>query len=323
MGRANRTVMRALLLSASPRRVEHALRAILASVLAAVPIAACGPFGGNCGTSTGTYDVTFKVCSSDAGGSPEGGACITTCASACELHQPATINGVGLCQDFDAATLALTPGARVTVHCEAFTSCTGRRLDGLAVPFVEGDDLGAWLARAAWLEASAVQAFRRLALELRAHGAPDELVRAARASARDEARHARLMRALADKHGARVPRVERTSWAVRSLEHIAHENAVEGCVHETYGAAVAMLQGAHAADADVARAMREIAPDELRHAALGWAVHSWAVEQLDESARARVARSRDEAVNALIARAQGSHEDHALASALAQSLWAA
>ena len=83
----------------------------------------------------------------------------------------------------------------------------GRKLDGLSAPEVEGEGLAAFFARSAWLEAASVGAFRRLARELRAHGAPDELIAAAKACALDEIRHARLMARLAKKHGASVPRV--------------------------------------------------------------------------------------------------------------------
>src|SRR6185295_19226548 len=131
-------------------------------------------------------------------------------------------------------------------------------------------------ARAAWLEAASIHAFRRLVRELRAHGAPDELVLAARSAAKDEARHARLMARLATRFGAKVPRVEWTDRGIRDVEAIARENAVEACVGETYGALAAAWQGEHAPHAEVRDVMRAIAPDELRHAALGWAVDAWA-----------------------------------------------
>src|SRR6185295_13249702 len=121
-----------------------------------------------------------------------------------------------------------------------------------------------------------IHAFRRLARELRAHGAPSDLVNAARACARDEARHARTMARLARAHGATIDRVHVEDVGTRDLEAIARENAVEGCVGETYGALLAIWQAEHAADADVRAAMREIAPDEMRHAALAWAVATWA-----------------------------------------------
>ena len=69
--------------------------------------------------------------------------------------------------------------------------------------------------------------------------------------------------------------------------------------------------------------MASIAPDELRHAALGWAVHAWAEQRLELDARERVRRARDEAAAALLREARETREEHALASAMASLLWAA
>ncbi|MCY1008004.1 hypothetical protein OV079_21085 [Nannocystis pusilla] len=75
--------------------------------------------------------------------------------------------------------------------------------------------------------------------------------------------------------------------AVRSLEALARENAVEGCVRETFGALVARYQASVAADEPLRRLFAAIAEDELDHAALAWDVATWLNGQLDEAARAR------------------------------------
>jgi len=62
---------------------------------------------------------------------------------------------------------------------------------------------------------------------------------------------------------------------VRDLEEIALENAVEGCVRETFAGVAATYKAAHAGDAGIAAAMRIIAQDETRHAALAWDVAAW------------------------------------------------
>jgi hypothetical protein len=70
---------------------------------------------------------------------------------------------------------------------------------------------------------------------------------------------------------------------------MAIENAVEGCVRETFGALVAHWQARHARDPDVARVMRVVARDETRHAALAWAIAEWAAgRDARERERARV-----------------------------------
>src|SRR3989442_1726027 len=61
-----------------------------------------------------------------------------------------------------------------------------------AEPMPTRADLGGYFATMASLEAASVGAFRALRTELRAHGAPRALVRAAERAARDEIRHARM-----------------------------------------------------------------------------------------------------------------------------------
>lgn len=179
----------------------------------------------------------------------------------------------------------------------------GRRPEGLAF---DGDAscssvVGAALAEMAELEAASVPAFERLARELEAHGAPARLVRRARAAMRDEIRHATTMTRLAARHGA-VPRAPAiSSLPIRSLAAIARENAVEGCVHEAFGALVASYQAVRA-QADLRGAFAAIARDERRHAALAEAVHAWCLDALDHASRDEVVRARAHAVDALRAR---------------------
>jgi hypothetical protein len=118
----------------------------------------------------------------------------------------------------------------------------------------------------------------------------------------DEARHAVVAATLAARFGA-VPRTQRVQRvAIRSLEEVATENVVEGCVGETYGALVAMWQGRFATDRTVRLAMRRVARDELRHAVLAWQVARWAEPRLDARARQRVRDARQAAVVNLAAR---------------------
>jgi hypothetical protein len=88
---------------------------------------------------------------------------------------------------------------------------------------------------------------------------------------------------------------------VRSLTAIAEENAVEGCVRETFGALLATFQATHAADTSVRAAMRRIARDETRHAVLGWRIASWVEGRVDRGCRARVAAARRDALGDMLA----------------------
>ena len=155
------------------------------------------------------------------------------------------------------------------------------------------------LARLAAEEAASVHAFRRLTDELRELGAPAAFVSEATRSMRDEVRHARMMAALARRRGGEPAPLRIGPLPLRGLEAVATENAAEGCVRETYGAALAAWQGAHASDADLRRALAEIAEDETRHAALAWAVADWAEPRLSPAARRRVRGRRREATLAL------------------------
>jgi hypothetical protein len=69
---------------------------------------------------------------------------------------------------------------------------------------------------------------------------------------------------------------------------MALENAVEGCVRETYSALECAWQAEVAVDPVVRAAMKRIARDELRHLALAWEVHAWAMGRLGRDDRARV-----------------------------------
>jgi len=192
---------------------------------------------------------------------------------------------------------------------EITLSCTivcfgGRRPAGYrGRVFGDTTPLGDHFATQAALEEVSVGAFRWLSDDLAAHGAPRALVRACRHAARDEIRHARAMRSLSRRHGGSpaAPLVRRRKRP--SLEEIARENAVEGCVRETFGALVAHWQARSATDAGVRAAMKKIALDETRHAALSFSIDAWARSRLTREARARVEGARREAIRELRPRA--------------------
>jgi hypothetical protein len=189
----------------------------------------------------------------------------------------------------------------VTIDCSTCAKGVGRIPAGLA-PARRAratSPLGDYFATASHLEAASVHAFARLRAELAAHGAPAPLLRAARRAQRDEVRHARLTRRLARRHGGVPVRPRVVTVAPRRLDAIAIENAVEGCIRETFGALVASFQAANAQDPEVAATMESIARDETRHAALSWAVARWAWARLDSDARARLHRACDAAIASL------------------------
>jgi hypothetical protein len=220
-----------------------------------------------------------------------------------------------VCGSPSVCEIAAINGVTATLECialDAGVGCgTGRRPEGL-----DPATAPAMFAEMTRLEAASVEAFRRLRAELARHGAPRRLLRACSHAMRDEVRHARIMGALAFGRGERVdpPRIAPAS--TRSLEALATENAVEGCVRETWGALVATRDAQTHANPAVRAAMKRIAPDETRHAALAWSISSWLEPRLTRGARQRVRQARREEGRRIVT----STRDEA-ASLMASRLW--
>jgi hypothetical protein len=177
----------------------------------------------------------------------------------------------------------------------------GRRPEGLQAVTSPApcSELGVYFASAAHLEAASVHAFARFARELHALGAPEELVADAWRAALEEITHTKMVGMIAERFGAEVPEPCIEAPAPRDVFAIALENAVEGCVRETYGALVAWYQAETALDPMVKNAMAQIAEDETRHADLSWRVAQWLEPQLSEHERARIDTARRDAFSAL------------------------
>ncbi|CAN5534867.1 hypothetical protein BH09MYX1_BH09MYX1_41090 [soil metagenome] len=269
-------------------RVHRALSVAVLSALAWPAFAACGgkAVGDDCQSvvpdakSSCGYDVQLigdvSACGFGDGGNVDPATCKRLCG--------------------EAASCWYSSGN--TLSCGS--PCPGRKPSGLTVESPPGKSAGAYLARAAFYEAASFDAFQILARELEAWGAPAVLTRDARAAAADEARHARTIAALAERYEGAThdPKVVQTG--TRSLFAIALENAVEGCVHETFAAAVAAIQGCTARDLRLRRAMKEIAGDEARHADLAWRVAAWIEPKLTPGERAKIDSARRAAAASLL-----------------------
>ncbi|CAM4364928.1 Ferritin-like domain-containing protein [Corallococcus exiguus] len=182
------------------------------------------------------------------------------------------------------------------------TGCyPGRRPVGLQEARAEGheDARGAWFASAARLESASIHAFLRLREELALHGAGQSLQDAALASAEDEVRHAEVTTRLARRFGAVPPLPSVADVPLRSLSEVLLDNAVEGCVRETYSALLAHHQALHAQDSEIREAMEVIAEDETRHAGLSWDIDAWAAPGLSEEDRSALREARRQALAVL------------------------
>jgi hypothetical protein len=222
-----------------------------------------------------------------------------------------------LCQEVLLAANATKPLGTLFSFCELgcdseggavatikySTSVPGRRPQGFVggTPSSPGVTLAEFWASSADVEGASVTAFAVLEADLRRHAAPAALIDRARAAQRDEARHFSLTRRLALAAGARhVPFPRPPAGPARPLEEVALENATEGCVAETYSAAVALWQAIAARDEAVRAVMAGIASDEVAHADLAWSVDAWARSRLDVPARRRLADARARAGRALV-----------------------
>jgi len=197
-------------------------------------------------------------------------------------------------------------------------------------------DRGDALARAAELEAASVVAFEIVADELARFGAPADLARDAIAAALEEREHTRAMADLARRFGGEPSTpTEAPVRRDRTLRELAIENAMEGCVRETFGAALAAWQAARATDDAVRDTMRGIARDEARHADLGWRIDAWLDGAAPPDVRRAMRRARRASLRALSASIDATYgagdaplglpsraEARALFRALDASLWA-
>ncbi len=184
---------------------------------------------------------------------------------------------------------AASDPARPAVLCHITEYCPGgRRPRGYCAGRERERSAGAYLAELARLELASVGAFRVLARDLAAHGAPAHLVRHAAVAARQEVAHGRLVTALALRRGHRVQAPFTAQPEPASLVELAVDNAAEGCVREGYGALVAGFVARRARAADVRAVFRRIACEEAEHAKLAIAIGRWAHTRVDASARERV-----------------------------------
>lgn len=159
--------------------------------------------------------------------------------------------------------------------------------------------LGMYFSNMAAMETAAVTAFRYLTRELEAYQAPDELVRMARAAIDEEIDHAEMAGLLSQAYATPVPEVRVDDFQLRSLFEIALENAVEGCVNETFAAACGIWQHEHAEHEAFRAVMGRVAEEESGHAELSWGIHSWIMQQLTEAQQQHIRQAQRETVAAL------------------------
>ena len=207
---------------------------------------------------------------------------------------------------------ASTGGARegrraVVTHPRSLGAGVGRA--AATRPAIDRASLRAHLARewagVARAEHASVASFARFTLDLLALGAPPALLAAAARAQADEVVHAQLAFALAAAYaGAPVApgrlAVGGGTAAEPDPAAVAAALAREGCVGETVAAALATVALREAHVPAVRRALRRIAADEARHAALAWRAARWLLAEFPE-ARVAFDGAFDAAVSELVA----------------------
>ena len=153
---------------------------------------------------------------------------------------------------------------------------------------VDYSDIGAMFAKHAAYEAASVVAFNHLKAELEHYGAPTVLTDKIQQAANDEVRHAEQVESLAKQYGCQAEEFDVNSGPLRSLEEIALDNLREGCVGETWGALVGLYQADNAKHQTIRQTMKDIAVDEVGHAALSWEIHHWLYGQLSTEVQKRL-----------------------------------
>ena len=282
-----------------------------ALIAAALATAACSD-SSTPGDSTGSTaidctprTVNVPLAGADAGAgdaSPGGDAAVADAASdagLCGVCPTAPPSGNAFLYQLSGCA-PVTTDAGAMVACNYVNLCPGgRATDGALAATPASRSAGDLFAAMASLETGSVAAFRRLVAELRAHRAPRALQKSAQRAVRDERLHARGMQRLAARYGASTGPAARGRLPVRTLFAVAVENAVEGCVRETWGAALAAWQAEHARDRAVRDVFRDVARDELAHARLAWRIAAWAEARLAPDDRDAVRAQRARAVRQL------------------------
>jgi hypothetical protein len=209
----------------------------------------------------------------------DGSCCYVACEGAC-CGRPFFVNGAAIVAEVVPASSWLLgrpmPESR-TVSLELDTQA--RRLLGEA-----------WLADAQ-MEHASIASFAQFSLDLLRLGAPPALIRDSHLAGLDEIEHARIAFSIAENLSgvamgpAALPL---GNLDVHSVSDAIAAAIVEGCIGETLASAVLAEQAERCTDPEIARHLKQIAEDELRHAELAWRFVAWSIERYGATARATV-----------------------------------
>ena len=156
--------------------------------------------------------------------------------------------------------------------------------------------------QSAFSETASAAAFAEIARALLAAGAPIDLVAAAGEFVADEMVHAELSARVAEALGGLVPlevnreKLVRPPEGATPLLRAAELVLRTSCVGEALTIPILKSAKATASSALVERVLRRILEDESAHAELGWWFFDWAIDRLDDAARAHLGRAASAAL---------------------------
>ena len=158
--------------------------------------------------------------------------------------------------------------------------------------------LAAWWLQDAQKEHGSVPAFARVAWQLAALGAPADLLEQSHRAALEEIEHTRICFALVAGYAGApcsveaMPELQGNALGDFSLETMATDSLIDGCLLEDLNADAAELALLRAADPAVRAALTAIAAEERSHGELAWNILAWCLERggdaLAETLRHRI-----------------------------------
>jgi hypothetical protein len=206
---------------------------------------------------------------------------------------PGEPNGEGLCCYI--ACEGACCGRPFVVQGQALTAPEVQREDwalatslSTALPFAARKSLAEAWREDARMEHASIASFCRFTLELLSLGAPPELLREAQRAGLDEIEHARMCFGIARTFSGQAwgpGPLAAVGVEARGLFDALRAAVHEGCVGETLAAGLAREQARRTTNPGLARALEQIADDELRHAELAYRFIAWALTTHGEAAR--------------------------------------
>lgn len=283
------------------RSLGPALLRLMALLGAAAPISGCcaWPFEDAASGYARSRVVAMPLSAVRAGYRRDQPLPLEACTAACGTPACFPSSMVGAT---GVETAVVVCNEFVPAHCKSSGFMSFRMPSGRRSARLGAHAVSAFAALAEAEEASVLD-FERLAADLRSLGAPRALLARVARARRDEVQHADAMRALARRHGGSPSRGRRARARGApakpvvgcpkphprpDLARFATEKLVVGCLGETWGATLLGVGARRAASPRARVIFGEVAGDEVRHAALAFAVHRWLWPQLSAPEQRRV-----------------------------------